>query len=300
MLRAVLPLMLLATQGCLVPIPSKVLHAYGVKGRVLDENGCPIPHAMILAETEQSAKQKRQAVTGPDGCFEIKPVKRWHGAVCLAPPSMIYLFPTFHPSFAPCEEISITAGGYPEQSFTLDPFEWRAPKGRCEGDYLIADKIMLFHQTTSNYLATVMRDFDNDQQGIASILLCEWNKNGWLRPICSTTDTNLIAIILDELAMPAEMAARPSAKTPDEDILCCMAFLDASSNVIRTGHIIHYDGTIKNSLLEPVVKTRTTLIPYSPDTTWRIRSTAISRLAYDVITKIRKRPEIHPWKLEEE
>ena len=281
---AMILLMLLTAQGCFLPIPSRQLHACGVKGWILDDTGNPIPHAIVnVAAKEQDALPKRTAITDPDGFFDLEPIRRWHGAVCLAPPTMFYMFPYFYPFFSWQTEISIVADGFPEQDFTFD-------SGR-EDDYLKAEKIMLYPQTIPNYLASVTHDFERRKRDITTILLGEPNDGGWRAPSYLVTDATLIAAILSEMAASAEMLARTRAKTPNEDILCYLTFLDSSNNVISAGHVIHYDGTIKKINVES--NERKVFHPSRPDSTWRIRSKVIVPLLYDVISKI-KSPPVHP------
>jgi len=298
-----LSVMLLVTQGCFLPVPHQRLHSHGVKGWIVDENGNPIPHAIVV-ENDVVAKEnttpKQKAITDPDGYFELKPVRKWHGAFCVAPPSDFSLFPFFHnpPDY---KEIYIMADGFPEQNFSFRSlgfgFEEEFARSKYERDYFVAEKIILYPQAVSNYLATVMHGFQNGKLDVASVLLWEKDKNGWLELICSTTDATIIATILTEMAVPAEMTAKPTTDTPDEDILCYMAFLDSSSNIIPVGHILYYDGTIKNNYVSSVH--RTVLWQATPDVTWRIKSKSISNLAYDVLSKIKKRPDVSPWKEEE-
>ena len=266
-----------------MPIPHQRLHSCGVKGWIVDENGNPIPHAIVIVDDINN-----QTITDPDGYFEKKPVWEWHGACVMAPPSAWSLFPYYlYVPFFPDKEIWIIADGFPQQDFII----------RYTGDdYYKAGKIMLYPQATSNYLATVMYDFEKTKQDIACVLLGEPNGGGWPTPTYSITDTTWITAILSEMTGPAEMVTNVAERTPDEDILCYLAFLDSSSNVISAGHIIHYDGTIKNNYIESV--TKKAFLPSKPDVTWRLRSNAISRLVYDVVSKIKKRPDISPWKEE--
>jgi hypothetical protein len=108
---ALLPLMLIAS-GCIVPIPHRRLHAYGVRGSVVDaRSNEPIPTAIVARGTNL-----HESVTcNASGEFEIKPVHGWHGAYLIGPISLS-LFPGFDIA-APCATVSASAPGYPQQTF---------------------------------------------------------------------------------------------------------------------------------------------------------------------------------------
>ena len=138
-------------QGCLIiPVPHTRLHAYGVKGRIVDEDGKPIVNASVV--NEQAPKKK--AISDVDGYFKLSPVRGWHGAYFIGPISLS-MFPGFDvPSSL--VDVYVNADGFSKQKFTFDYHDnrgkdWqeyhRQEHHRQEFyDYIVVEKIVLHRQ----------------------------------------------------------------------------------------------------------------------------------------------------------
>ena len=99
-------LIFILAQGCLtVPAPHRRLHAYGMRGRVVDEKGKPIPNVTVISPARNTrlsdtAIPKRQTVTDSNGFFDLSPVLGWHGAFTFNPITGDYsTYPNFHYTF---------------------------------------------------------------------------------------------------------------------------------------------------------------------------------------------------------
>jgi len=266
-LRLLLPLLLLV-QGCLVvPVPHQRLHAYGIEGRVVDEDGNPVPNVKVVSPAKNTrlsgtAIPKRLAVTDTSGFFSLKPAWGWHGAFLFSPMNgWDSIFPMFAYTLRKRElqhgnNLCFIANGFPEQMTTLDYWDSRHSRAsRLEDNYITSKEFMLHHRVTPNYLATVTSYKELD---ILAILLCEpvpefltWEM---LRPVCAITDTNLIQAIISEMSVPAEMVTDFSPHATNT--LSCMVFLfrDKSSNVMDEtrfnaihGHFVQHDGVVMNN-----------------------------------------------------
>jgi hypothetical protein len=146
---AILPLVLFVS-GCIMPIPHRRLHAYGVHGSVVcAESKEAIPDAVVALGTNLNASVACDAA----GRFEIKPIHGWHGAYFIGPISLS-LFPGFDMTF-PHATVTATAPGYEVNMFSLaDKPEWLVPSttngngslnvnARRNGKYIDADPLEL-------------------------------------------------------------------------------------------------------------------------------------------------------------
>jgi hypothetical protein len=111
-----LALLFTTMQGCLiVPYPHTRVHHYVVRGRLIDENGTPVPNAMVVEFFKGS-----KTVTDENGCFAVRPlvVRHW---VCFwsGHTSWISLLPGMFAYPASQECILVYAEGFPEHNFTI-------------------------------------------------------------------------------------------------------------------------------------------------------------------------------------
>ena len=117
-----IPFLLLTTllSGCILPIPHRRLHAYGVRGSVVDsQTRDPIAGAMISRGPDCLGSVESDI----SGSFEIRPIHGWHGAYFVGPISLS-LFPGFDMT-APCVTVSASAPGYQKTIFFLsDMPDW--------------------------------------------------------------------------------------------------------------------------------------------------------------------------------
>ena len=283
-------LILLLTSGCIIPIPNQQLHALGMMGRVVDENGKPISHA-IVTDNGINAKYRRKNITDAEGYFRMEPVRRWHGGFLFAIPMSYSICPFFYlPEGS--EEISITVDGMPTQNYTIG-FRVYGEGHDCikKGDYLIAKEITLYPPITSNYLATVMHQTGKDSRDIVSVNLYN-NKSDmslkYQNLVGSITDTTQVATILSAMVVPAEMIVNTTqiiSTTPNEDILCYMVFIDDSSNVLHMGHVIYYDGTIKNAYVDQSLADKTIIYQREPNIKWKLKNKELSQFVYGLLLK---------------
>lgn len=122
----------LFASGCIMPIPHRRLHAYGVRGSVVDAQSCePIPSAVVARGTNML----ESVACTPSGEFEIKPIHGWHGAYFIGPISLS-LFPGFDIA-APCATVSASAPGYKPQTFPpygVTPFSSPPTNGTHQAD----------------------------------------------------------------------------------------------------------------------------------------------------------------------
>jgi len=167
MARIILGMALLAmVQGCLiVPVPHTRLHAYGIKGQIVDEEGVPVPNAVIEGVSvpnkisiNYKRKQRttiRKAVTDSDGYFTIKPIRGWHGAWFFAIPNGGgSLFPSFpYLYFHDDLDIYVNAFGFSEKKVKISCFVedengsgngfYRIP----QRDYPVDEKIIVYKES---------------------------------------------------------------------------------------------------------------------------------------------------------
>ena len=109
-------LTLLLCAGCIMPIPHRRVHAYGVDGRVVDALALnPLTNAVVSTRF----MRKQECRTDSNGQFAIRPVYGWHGAYLISPISLS-LFPSWDVTF-PERDIVITAPGYITESFLVGP-----------------------------------------------------------------------------------------------------------------------------------------------------------------------------------
>jgi len=260
-----LPLLLLVMQGCcFLPVPHPRLHAYGVQGRVVDEDGKPMPNVKVVSPARDipggdGIIPKRETVTDTNGFFRLKPDWGWHGAFSCDPMNGFYsTFPDFAYTFRKRtlqhrNNLHFIADEFPAQTATLD--YWYGKANKVEGNYIHSKDITLYQRTTANYLAVVMPKYQ--AQDILAILFFKAMPKSptWetLKPVCAITDTNLIQTIISEMSVPAEMAT--GFRHDDANTLSCMVFLfrNKSSNVMGEarfvamhGHFIKHDGTVMN------------------------------------------------------
>ena len=120
--------------GCVVPVPHRRVHAFGVTGRLLDsQSRSPVKAARVEAVEDRT----NVALSDARGSFVLPSVYGWHGAYFIGP-IMLSLFPALDmPSMS--RTISISANGY--RSVTI-PFASRStenPNIRA-GDILLKRK----------------------------------------------------------------------------------------------------------------------------------------------------------------
>jgi len=147
-------------QGCLiVPVPHQRTHVHGLKGRVVDEAGAPVPNTEVVTEEHKfgGITITRKAVTDSNGYLKVKPVKKWHGAYCIVllnihdgQPTGFSIFPD---GYVPASAtINIYVSGSPEQKTTARYHfgEWidsqsldKRKVATLQGNYLVFEKIVL-------------------------------------------------------------------------------------------------------------------------------------------------------------
>lgn len=124
----------LVLSGCVVPLPHRRVHAFGVAGRVLDfQSRSPVKAARIEAADDRT----KVAFSDARGSFMLPPVSGWHGAYFIGPIGLS-LFPALDmPSMS--RAIAISANGY--RSVTI-PFESRSTRNPYiqAGDILLEPK----------------------------------------------------------------------------------------------------------------------------------------------------------------
>jgi hypothetical protein len=115
-------LCVLTFTGCVLPIPHRRLHHYGVSGRIIDSaSRAPVKSAQI----QPSDHPTRGTVSRADGSFTLEPVYGWHGAYTFGVIG-VSLFPGFDvPPFA--RTILISANGYQTSTVPVrsrSPHDW--------------------------------------------------------------------------------------------------------------------------------------------------------------------------------
>ena len=274
--------LLLATKGCfIIPIPHTRLHAYGVKGRIVDINGNPVPSATITQDVWLN--KKRETNTDMDGHFEIKPLEARHGAFYIGILPLLgsgSLFPTF-PTLPPLySQIYISAEGFPKQRFSNRIYPTSDNASKREGNFFITNEIILHKPTTQNYLATVtrMENFD-----VSSIILCKKNKDypALLNGVYTITNSTEIATILSKLSVPAVVSTNfmhRAAEIFDKDDFFYMVFLDAKEKFMNIGHVVKHDGTILNKDIVWHEKKSNVFCSTNADVTWQFKNQAVANL----------------------
>ena len=83
MMKRIAPVLaLLLCAGCIMPIPHRRLHAYGVKGQIVNASDQrPIADALVTCNVQK----KRDAKTDTTGQFTLRPAYGWHGAYVIGP-----------------------------------------------------------------------------------------------------------------------------------------------------------------------------------------------------------------------
>ena len=113
--------------GCIVPIPHRRLHAYGVKSKIVDsESGVPIQNATIW-----------NVRTDSQGDFSINPRYGWHGGYFFSPISRS-IWPKHHMAF-PVAFFKVSADGYNMKEVQTSSFEIY----KLESDFIILPEIEL-------------------------------------------------------------------------------------------------------------------------------------------------------------
>ena len=100
----------LPLSGCVLPVPHRRLHQFGVSGRVIDSaSHTPINAARITASDAATLSRS-------DGSFTLDPVYGWHGAYAIGGIG-VSLLPGFDvPSFS--RPVTVTASGYRSSTIT--------------------------------------------------------------------------------------------------------------------------------------------------------------------------------------
>jgi hypothetical protein len=131
---------LLCLTGCVLPVPHRRVHQFGVKGRIIDaKTSGPVANAALVAK-DQPAKRCSSA---SDGSFVIPPVYGWHGA-CLLGPINLSLWPDWDVT-EPSRAISVSANGY-------KPADVKVTSPRIDGAFLSAGEIRLSPmRSTTNF-----------------------------------------------------------------------------------------------------------------------------------------------------
>jgi hypothetical protein len=137
--------------GCLVvPVPHQRLHAYGIRGRVVDENGHPLATATVADDTTSNGVLKANS----DGRFSLRPVRGWHGGYFIGVISFS-VWPDLD-MIGPIRTVQVEAPGYVTQRLEVKGTdrvtnELKIEAGTCsalvEGEYLNLGTVMLFAQT---------------------------------------------------------------------------------------------------------------------------------------------------------
>ena len=154
---ALLALLFCLAQGCLIiPFPHTQCHADGVQGRVVDEDGMPVPNVTVISPAKKMTGVnvgKREAITDADGYFMLNPVRGWHWGYFMpffvTGTGNVSIWPYFDPyleGISTTSELQLFADGFPEQKFT--PSHWRNPsstwspsvKGR-ESEFFIYNRV---------------------------------------------------------------------------------------------------------------------------------------------------------------
>ena len=134
--------------GCIMPIPHRRVHSYGVEGRVCDAStSSPIVGAVVTSNDQKH----RETKTNDKGEFSLRPAYGWHGAYVIGPISLS-LLPCWDITF-PGTAIDVTATGYQSEHFRVVDI-----KGTHKGTRLKAGDLCLKPiGTDTNALPTTPR-----------------------------------------------------------------------------------------------------------------------------------------------
>lgn len=123
--------------GCIMPIPHRRVHSYGVDGRVCDAaTRSPIAGAVVTSDDQKH----RETRTNDKGQFSLRPAYGWHGAYVIGP-ICLSLFPGWDVTF-PGTAIDVTATGYQKEGFRIGAMY--SPGGPyLKGGYLRAGDLFL-------------------------------------------------------------------------------------------------------------------------------------------------------------
>lgn len=300
-LRVVFVLMLLPATGCLVlPVPHTRLHAHGTEGRIVDEDGKPVPNATITSSSVWTKANPLTTVTDENGCFFLEPVRKWHGAVFWGVIGCSFSFLPKGPCACPIsdQDVEVRADGFAGQNIhameDMGTPLFAGSFGRDKNWRATGDIVLVRYRTATNYLAAVTKGRILDKKDVSAVLLCEnvAGHIGLLAPICVITDTKRIETILSEMSVPAESAAPPAPSRAGNNMACHIVFLDASSNIVSDGHILYFDETIKNSRVwrDSRWKNKDEIDQTRADTTWVFQSKIVTDLVRE--TLFSKRPGI--------
>ena len=143
--------------GCIIPIPHRRLHAYGVRGSVIDvDSRLPIQDA----EVARGTNMLDSVSCSEQGKFTVKPIHGWHGAYFIGPVSLS-LFPGWD-IIAPRTWVRASAPGYKTETFFLtDTPEKLAGgptngnghvniKAEIAGNYILAEPLTLKRKQTKD------------------------------------------------------------------------------------------------------------------------------------------------------
>lgn len=124
--------------GCIMPIPHRRVHSFGVEGRVLDASTLtPVTGAVVSSPDHK----RRETTTNDKGQFSLRPAYGWHGAYLIGPISES-LLPGWDITF-PGTAVDVAADGYQNEHFWI--VDEDAPR---EGPYLKAGDLRLSPLTT--------------------------------------------------------------------------------------------------------------------------------------------------------
>jgi len=150
----VLELVCLFTMGgCVIlPFPHTQRHADEVHGKIIDENGNPVPNVMVASPAKKMTGVnvgKREAVTDADGCFTLKSVHGWHWGYFIpffvTGTGNVSIWPYFDPyleGIGQGGELHFIAEGFPKQKFTPSHWRsrintWKPPVNNRESEFFI-------------------------------------------------------------------------------------------------------------------------------------------------------------------
>ena len=141
-------LVVIMISGCILPIPHRRLHVYGVRGQVVDAYTLePVPCAVIWSSCGEPVR------TDEDGEFALRAIRGWHGGVLIGI-ALNYSALPFLGVVLPFREIDVAAPGYYTRCFELRG-SWDYPDRehippnetlagvKAAGDYLEARGVML-------------------------------------------------------------------------------------------------------------------------------------------------------------
>jgi len=267
-----------------LPVPHPLLHAYGIQGRVVDEDGKPVPNVKVVSPARDipggdGIIPKRETITDTNGFFRLKSDWGWHGAYCSPlmagyASSMLPRLSSIRSAIRHYDILCFHADEFPEQKLTLS-YWW--DEADLEGNYIRAKSIVLHRRATTNYLATVVPEYQKRE--VLAILLCKRRSECprecfSLKPVGAITDKDFIQAIISEMSVPAEMSANikvgvrlrdgghlflpgemsTSSGLGTTDGVLCMVFLfhntlvsSPQRSIVGAGHLITSDGIVMNN-----------------------------------------------------